>query len=120
MGWTILSPWDLVWEGRLNLNGLTERAGAAVATHMDYVADGLARGSSASVGHSADTAATEPRMSPASASSPAPAAERQSPRQRCSLSDRSELPEGSCDGAGPWRAGSAGPPAPVMPTSSAT
>jgi hypothetical protein len=43
VGWTILSPWDLIWEGRLNLNGLTERAGAAVASHMDYVAGGLAR-----------------------------------------------------------------------------
>ncbi|HEY5148881.1 MAG TPA: hypothetical protein VIJ23_03490 [Mycobacterium sp.] len=42
VGWTILSPWDAVWEGRLNLNGLTERAGASVATHMDYVAGGLA------------------------------------------------------------------------------
>jgi len=43
VSWTILSPWDLIWEGRLNLNGLTERAGAAVASHMDYVAGGLAR-----------------------------------------------------------------------------
>ena len=43
VGWTILSPWDAVWEGGLNLNGLTERAGAAVASHMDYVAGGLAR-----------------------------------------------------------------------------
>jgi hypothetical protein len=42
VGWTILSPWDLVWEGRLNLNGLTHRAAAAVATQMDYVAGGLA------------------------------------------------------------------------------
>ena len=43
VNWTILSPWDALWEGGLNLNGLTERAGAAVATHMDYVAGGLAR-----------------------------------------------------------------------------
>jgi hypothetical protein len=42
VSWTILSPWQLLWEGRLNLNGLTERATATVATHMEYVADGLA------------------------------------------------------------------------------
>ena len=43
VGWTITSPWDCTWEGRVNLNGLTERAGAAVTDHMDYIADGLAR-----------------------------------------------------------------------------
>ena len=43
VGWTITSPWDRTWEGRVNLNGLTDRAGAAVADHMDYIADGLAR-----------------------------------------------------------------------------
>jgi hypothetical protein len=41
VSWTILSPWQLLWEGRLNLNGLTERATTTVATHMEYVADGL-------------------------------------------------------------------------------
>ena len=38
VGWTITSPWGLVYEGRLNLNGLTAEAGDAVATQMDYVA----------------------------------------------------------------------------------
>jgi|GEM_PF-4948507 len=38
VGWTITSPWHLVYEGRLNLNGLTDEAGAAIATQMDYIA----------------------------------------------------------------------------------
>ena len=38
VGWTITSPWHLVYEGRLNLNGLTDGAGAAIATQMDYIA----------------------------------------------------------------------------------
>ena len=41
VGWTITSPWGLVYEGRLNLNGLTAEAGDAVATQMDYVANTL-------------------------------------------------------------------------------
>ena len=42
VSWTILSPWQLLWEGRLNLNGLTDQAGTTVAAHLEYVADGLA------------------------------------------------------------------------------
>ena len=38
VGWTITSPWGLVYEGRLNLNGLTDEAGGAIATQMDYIA----------------------------------------------------------------------------------
>ena len=38
VGWTITSPWGLVYEGRLNLNGLTAEAGAAIATQLDYIA----------------------------------------------------------------------------------
>ena len=42
VGWTITSPTGLVHEGRLNLNGLTERATTAVADQMRYVAGNLA------------------------------------------------------------------------------
>jgi hypothetical protein len=41
VGWTITSPWDLVYEGRLNLNGLTHEADDAIATQMDYIANSL-------------------------------------------------------------------------------
>ena len=37
VGWTITSPWHLVYEGRLNLNGLTDDAEDAIATQMDYI-----------------------------------------------------------------------------------
>ena len=38
VGWSITSPWGLVYEGRLNLNGLTDEAGAAITAQMDYIA----------------------------------------------------------------------------------
>lgn len=39
VGWTITSPWGLVHEGRLNLNGATNKAQAVIAGHIDLVAD---------------------------------------------------------------------------------
>ena len=41
IGWTITSPWGLVHEGRLNLNGATDRAAAVIAGHITMVADNL-------------------------------------------------------------------------------
>lgn len=42
VGWTITSPSGLVYQGRLNLNGLTDQAAAAITTQMNYVAGNLA------------------------------------------------------------------------------
>ena len=41
IGWTITSPWGLVHEGRVNLNGATDRAAAVISGHMTLVADNL-------------------------------------------------------------------------------
>ena len=61
VSWTIASPWHLVYEGRLNLNGLTAEAGDAITTQMDYIANTL---DEEAAGQATDEPVTTPPSQP--------------------------------------------------------